>query len=93
MGVGPSMGSVGDAYDKATAESFFASLECELIAWRSFQRNAEARLALDTRLEGWYNPRRRQSGLGRVSSGNFERNQAECKPAAATCPSIAIENA
>lgn len=31
MGVRPSMGSVGDAYDKAMAESFFATLECELI--------------------------------------------------------------
>ena len=35
MGVRPSMGSVGDAYDNAMAESFFASLECELIDRRS----------------------------------------------------------
>jgi putative transposase len=55
MGVRPSMGSVGDAYDNAMAESFFASLECELIDRRSFQTKAEARLALFTYIEGWYN--------------------------------------
>ena len=56
MGVRPSMGSVGDAYDNAMAESFFASLECELIDRRSFQTKAEARMALFTYIEGWYNP-------------------------------------
>jgi putative transposase len=43
MGVRPSMGSVGDAYDNAMAESFFASLECELIDRRSFKTKTEAR--------------------------------------------------
>jgi len=42
MGVRPSMGSVGDAYDNATAESFFASLECELIDRKSWQTKIEA---------------------------------------------------
>ena len=46
MGVRPSMGSVGDAYDNAMAESFFASLECELIDRRSWKSKAEARLAV-----------------------------------------------
>lgn len=73
MGIRPSMGSVGDAYDNAMAESFFASLECELIDRRSFQSKAEARLALFTYIEGWYNPRRRHSALGRISPINFER--------------------
>ena len=59
MGVRPSMGSVGDAYDNAMAESFFASLECELIDRQSWQTKTEARLALFTWIEGWYNPRRR----------------------------------
>jgi putative transposase len=53
MGVRLSMGSVGDAYDNAMAESFFASLECELIDRRSFQTKAEARMALFTYIEGW----------------------------------------
>jgi len=77
MGVRPSMGSVGDAYDNAMAESFFASLECELIDRRSFQTKAEARLALFTYVEGWYNPRRRHSALGRVSPINFERSHQD----------------
>lgn len=76
MGVRPSMGSVGDAYDNAMAESFFASLECELIDRRSFQTHAEARIALFTWIEGWYNPRRRHSALGYLSPSNYERSHA-----------------
>jgi putative transposase len=72
MGVRPSMGSVGDAYDNAMAESFFASLECELIDRRSFKTKTEARLALFTYIEGWYNPRRRHSALGYRSPDNLE---------------------
>jgi putative transposase len=56
MGVRPSMGSVGDAYDNAMAESFFATLECELIDRRSWRTKTEARLALFTFIEGWYKP-------------------------------------
>ena len=48
MGVKPSMGTVGDAYDNAMAESFFASLECELINRRSWQTKSHARLAVFT---------------------------------------------
>ena len=75
-GVRTSMGRLGDAYDNAMAESFFATLECELIERRSFHTKAEARLALFTYIEGWYNSRRRHSGLGRVSPINFERSHA-----------------
>jgi putative transposase len=77
MGVRPSMGSVGDAYDNAMAESFFASLECELIDRRSFKTKTEARLALFTYIEGWYNPRRRHSALGYRSPVNFESSQRD----------------
>jgi putative transposase len=73
MGVKPSMGSVGDAYDNAMAESVFASLECELIERRSFKTKGEARMALFTWIEAWYNPRRRHSALGRISPIEFER--------------------
>ena len=84
MGVRPSMGTVGDAYDNAMAESFFASLECELIDRRSFKTKTEARMALFTWIEGWYNPRRRHSALGQVSPANFERRHQEkaCMPPA-----------
>jgi putative transposase len=82
MGVRTSMGRVGDAYDNAMAESFFASLECELISRRSFRTKAEARLALFTWIEGWYNSRRRHSALGRVSPINFERSHTPPRPTA-----------
>jgi putative transposase len=77
MGVKPSMGSVGDAYDNAMAESFFASLECELIDRRVWESFAQARMEIFTWIEGWYNPRRRHSGLGQKSPVNFERAHAQ----------------
>jgi putative transposase len=73
MGVRPSMGTVGDAYDNAMAESFFASLECELIDRRSWRTKTEARLAVFTWIESWYNPVRRHSGIGYQSPINFEK--------------------
>ena len=87
MGVRPSMGSVGDAYDNAMAESFFASLECELIDRRSWKSFAEARMAIFTWIEGWYNPRRRHSGIGQKSPINFEKELQD--QAKATEPAIA----
>lgn len=78
MGVRPSMGSVGDAYDNAMAESFFATLECELLDRRRF-RQAEAQVAVFHFIEGWYNPHRRHSSLGYRSPANFERCYVETK--------------
>ena len=72
-GVRPSMGSVGDCYDNALCESFFASLECELLDRRRFATKAEARLALFQYIEGFYNTRRRHSSLGYLSPINYER--------------------
>jgi putative transposase len=72
-GVRPSMGSVGDAYDNALCESFFATLECELIDRRRFRSQAEARMAVFTFIEGWYNPRRRHSALDYLSPVDYER--------------------
>jgi putative transposase len=74
--VRPSMGSVGDAYDNAMCESFFATLECELLARRRFATKAEARMAIFEFIEGWYNPTRRHSGLGRVSPIEFEHRHS-----------------
>jgi len=72
-GVRPSMGSVGDAYDNAMCESFFATLECELLDRQRFPTQAEARLAVFDFIEGWYNPRRRHSALDYLSPMLFER--------------------
>ena len=76
-GVMPSMGSTGDAYDNAMAESFFATLEREVLDRRRFQSQAEARLAIFQWLEGWYNPHRRHSALGYLSPINYERRQLQ----------------
>lgn len=74
--VRPSMGSVGDAYDNALCESFFATLECELLDRHRFRTQAEARLAVFDFIEGWYNPRRRHSALDYLSPMVYERAQA-----------------
>ena len=74
-GVRPSMGSVGDCFDNAMCESFFATLECELLDRRSFKTQAEARMAVFEFIEGWYNPHRRHSALDYHSPINYERIQ------------------
>jgi putative transposase len=71
-GVRPSMGSVGDAYDNAMCESFFATLECELLDRRRFASQAEARMACFSYIEGWYNPVRLHSALGYRSPIAYE---------------------
>jgi len=76
LGVRPSMGSVGDAYDNAMAESFFASLECEVLDRTHFRTREEARTAVFSWIEGWSTPTvvirpwaiSRQSSLSRSSA-------------------------
>ena len=75
-GVRPSMGSIGDCFDNALCESFFATLECELLDRESFSSTSQARRAVFTFIEGWYNPHRLHSALGYVSPIQFERSQA-----------------
>ncbi len=75
-GVRPSMGSVGDCYDNAMAESFFATLECELLDRVRFPTHVEARIAIFDFIEGFYNPSRRHSSLGYLSPIEFERVHA-----------------
>jgi putative transposase len=82
-GVRPSMGSVGNAYDNAMAESFFSTLECELLARRRFRSQAEARIACFSYIEGFYNPLRRHSALGYRSPVVYEQ---ETRPEPSTEP-------
>jgi len=72
-GITPSMGLVGDCYDNAMCESFFATLECELLERSTFRTKAEAETALFQFIEGWYNPHRLHSSLGYVSPINYEK--------------------
>ena len=74
-GVRPSMGSVGDCFDNAFCESFFATLECELIDRTSFKTRTEARMEVFEFLEGFYNPKRRHSALGYLSPAEFEKQE------------------
>ena len=79
VGIRLSMGSVGDAYDNALCESFFASLECELLDRRRFASQVEARLAVFEYIEGWYNPHRLHSALDYESPISYEKKH---RPAA-----------
>jgi len=72
-GVRASMGSVGDCYDNAMCESFFATLECELLDRIRFADQKDAELAVFDFIEGFYNTRRRHSALGYLSPVAFER--------------------
>lgn len=56
------------------AESFFATLECELIDRSTFRSHAEAQAAIFEFIEGWYNPKRRHSSIGYLSPIQFERH-------------------
>jgi putative transposase len=71
-GVRPSMGSVGDCFDNAMCESFFATLECELLARSPFQTHEQARRELFAFIEGWYNVSRRHSAIGYYSPIRYE---------------------
>jgi len=75
-GVRPSMGSVGDAYDNALCESFFATLECELLDRHTFRSRDQARSAVFEFIEGWYNPHRRHSSIGYRSLLKYEMEHA-----------------
>jgi putative transposase len=82
--VRPSMGSVGDCYDNAMCESFFATLECELLDRVTLHTPGDARTAVFDFIEGWYNPRRRHSSLGYESPLTFERRHAQAAARGAT---------
>ncbi len=72
-GVTPSTGSAGDCFDNAMAESFFASLECELLDRSRFRTRHEATLAVVDYIEGFYNTRRRHSALDYESPVSYEQ--------------------
>jgi putative transposase len=75
-GIARSMGSVGDCFDNAVAESFFATLKAELVDRRPWPTRAAVRSAIFDYIEGWYNRRRRHSTLGYRSPAEFERTRA-----------------
>lgn len=68
----PSMGSVGDCFDNAVAEAFFASLKTELLHRQVWPTRAAARLAIFEYVEVWYNRQRRHSTLGYATPAAYE---------------------
>lgn len=75
-GIRSSMSKKGDCWDNAVAESFFATLEKELIDGADWQTHAEARDAVVRFTEVWYNHQRRHSSLGYQSPAAYERQLA-----------------
>jgi putative transposase len=77
-----SMGTVGDCFDNAVAESFFATLECELLDRSSWPTRRALATEIFDFIEGFYNPRRRHSTLGYLSPANYEASHQPPMPAA-----------
>jgi putative transposase len=73
-GVAPSTGSVGDSFDNALAENLWSTIKTELIYWpdNTFATRAEADSVIFRYIDGWYNPRRIQEGLGGLSPCEYE---------------------
>jgi putative transposase len=72
-GVVASMGSIGDAFDNAMAESFFATVKEELIYRRAWPTRHELEMEVFSFIEGFYNPLRRHSRLGNLSPAAYEQ--------------------
>jgi putative transposase len=77
LGIQMSMGSIGDCFDNAMMESFFSSLEAEVLDRYRFRTRQEARSEIFRWLSGWYNIRRRHSGVGYLSPQEYERRFAQ----------------
>jgi putative transposase len=81
IGIHRSMGSKGDCFDNAVAESFFATLEKDLLRRRSFATRQDARTAVFDYIETFYNPIRLHSTLGYLSPVEYEKIIKEEKAA------------
>jgi putative transposase len=71
------MGSVGDCFDNAMAESFFATLECELLDRHRFKTQAQAEIAVFDFIEGWCNP---HSSIGYLSPMQYPSEMQALHP-------------
>lgn len=88
----PSMGSVGDCFDNAMCEGFFATVERELLDRRSFKTQVEVRMAVFDFIEAWYNPHRHHSALDYLSPINYERSHQHKTSTASPTPSIETDS-
>jgi len=83
IGIDRSMGSKGDCFDNAVAESFFATLEKDLLLRNSFPTRQDARTAVFDYIETFYNPIRLHSTLGYLSPAEYEKMNMEKEERAA----------
>ena len=84
----PSTGSTGDSFDNALAENLWSTIKVELLYWpgTTFATRAEAEHALIRQIDGWYNPRRIQAGLGGLSPDEFEESASVAELGALAVP-------
>ena len=75
-----SMGSVGDCYDNAMMESFWSTLQLEVLDQRTWRTRGELANAIFEWIECWYNPTRRHSGIGMHSPVDFEQLHTPSDP-------------
>lgn len=76
------MGSIGDCYDNCMIESFFGSMQRELLDRHRWNTRQELANAIFEWIEAWYNPRRRHSALGNLSPIDYERHHTPAALAA-----------
>ena len=76
-GIVPSMGSVGDCYDNSMMESFWGTMQLELLDSRKWESRAELATAIFEWIECWYNPKRRHSSIGMLSPADYEAHHTD----------------
>jgi len=76
-----SMGSIGDAYDNSLAESFFHTLQLELLDEHRWDSRRQLALAIFKWIESWYNPSRRHSSIKMFSPIDYELQMAAASAA------------
>lgn len=81
LGLISSMGTAGDCYDNAPMESFWGSMQIELLNRQKWRTNLELALAIADYIEHFYNPTRRHSALGYLTPNEFEDLQSAKTPA------------
>jgi putative transposase len=72
-----SMGSVGDCYDNSMMESFWGTMQLELLDSRTWNTRRELANAIFEWIECWYNPKRRHSSIGMHSPADFEAHDTD----------------
>jgi putative transposase len=77
-----SMGSIGDCYDNSVVESFFGTLQLELLDQHRWDTGQQLALAIFDWIESWYNPRRRHSYCHGLSPADYEHRHTTAPVAA-----------